>query len=232
MIAQSLAACAHTVPAGAVPDSIHADLLRTGQSGEPVDFRVERIRDGRALQHRDVRGYQDGKLIVHATVVSSVPADGLDWQHTAMPEVAAPDTSPEAPGSWGRNLGWGVFEVAHPAADDGAEPPHHPLWIRSSIELPDDPWLHGAVKAFWSDFGMNFTARATHNELDDAQVSSLSASHAVWFHRRVPTHVWHLFSTETVSLVGNQGFVRATLHDAGGGLAASILQSVYVRQPG
>jgi acyl-CoA thioesterase-2 len=231
MIAQSLAACAHTVPAGSLPDSIHADLLRTGRSGEPVEFRVERIRDGRSLQHRDVRGYQGDTLIVHATVVASVPAAGLDWQRQPMPEVAPPDTSPDAPESWGRHLGWGVFEVAHPRRDDGAEPPSHPLWVRSSVELPDDPWLHGAVKAFWSDFGMNWSARATHGELSDEPVASLSSSHSVWFHRRTPAHDWHLFDVRTQSLLGNQGFVRASLFDAAGGLGASIAQSVFIRHP-
>ncbi len=96
MIAQSLAACAHTVPAAAVPASIHVDLLRTGQSGDPMEFRIERVRDGGSLQHRDVRGYQDDVLIVHATVVASVPADGLDWQRHPMPPVGAPDTSPRS----------------------------------------------------------------------------------------------------------------------------------------
>jgi acyl-CoA thioesterase-2 len=231
MIAQSLAACAHTVPVGAVPDSIHANLLRTGTAGDPVDFHVERIRDGGSLQHRDVRGYQGDQLIVHATVVSSVPAPGLDWQRAPMPETAAPDTSPDAPESWRRHLGGGVFDVAHPVSKDGLEPPSHPLWIRSSVELPPDPWLHGAVMAFWSDFGMNWSARATHNHLDDTEVSSLSASHSVWFHRHTPTHDWHLFDVHTQSLAGNQGFVRASLFDRAGGLTASIAQGVFIRHP-
>src|ERR1700691_1632405 len=73
MIAQSLSACAHTVPPGSVPDSLHANLLRGGHLGEPVDFSVERVRDGRALQHREVRGYQRDELIVQTTVVASIP---------------------------------------------------------------------------------------------------------------------------------------------------------------
>jgi acyl-CoA thioesterase-2 len=231
MIAQSLAACAHTVPAGSVPDSIHANLLRTGKNGDPVEFRIDRIRDGRSLQHRDVRGYQGDQLIVHATVVSSVPAEGLDWQLEAMPATPPPDMSPDAPESWGSHLGWGVFDVAHPVTEDAVEPPPHPLWVRSPIELPDDPWLHGAVRAFWSDFGMNWATRATHNRLDDTEVSSLSASHSVWFHRHLPTHHWHLFDVHTLSLAGNQGFVRSSIFDADGGLSASVLQGVFIRRP-
>jgi acyl-CoA thioesterase-2 len=231
MIAQCLAACAHTVPEGSVPDSLHANLLRTGRAGEPVEFRIERVRDGRTLQHRDVRGYQEGALIVQAAVVACTPAAALDWQLATIPAFEAPDTSPDAPASSHQLLGWGVFDVAHPAGQPGIEPPSHPLWLRSSIELPDDPWLHGAVKAFWSDFGMNWRARATHNELVETAVSSLSATHSVWFHRRVPTSEWHLFDVHTQSLSGNQGYVQASLFDAAGGLAASVSQGVFIRHP-
>ena len=232
MIAQSLAACAHTVPDGAVPSSIHVDLLRTGESGEPVDFRVERVRDGGSLQHRDVRGFQGDSLIVHATVVSAVPAAGLDWQRHPIPAIAPPDLSPGAPEAMGHFLRWGVFDVGYPTSEDDAEPPSHPLWVRSSVELPDDPWLEGAVRAFWSDFGMNWSARATHNELDEAPVVSLSSSHSVWFHRWPAVHEWHLFDVHTQSLAGNQGFVQASLFDASGGLTASVAQGVYIRNPG
>jgi acyl-CoA thioesterase II len=168
---------------------------------------------------------------VHAAVVASVPAEGLDWQLLPIPDHAPPDTSPGAPASPHKILGWGVFDVAHPVAEDGAEPPSHPLWLRSAVELPDDPWLHGSVKAFWSDFGMNWSARATHNELDETAVSSLSATHSVWFHRRVPTTEWHLFDVHTRSLAGNQGYVQASLYDHAGGLAASIAQGVFIRHP-
>src|ERR1700689_4953047 len=113
MIAQCLSACAHTVPPGAVPDSLHANLLRRGRLGEPVQFCVERVRDGRSLQHREVRGYQGDELIVQTTVVSSIPVNGLDWQRPLEPEVAPPELSPATPTRWAQNLGHGVFEVTH-----------------------------------------------------------------------------------------------------------------------
>src|ERR1700733_9825199 len=100
MIAQCLSACAATVPLGAVPDSLHANLLQGGRLGEPVEFSVERVRDGRPLPPRDVRGYQGDDLIVQATVVSAIPVTGLDWQRPLEPEVAPPQLSPTAPTPW------------------------------------------------------------------------------------------------------------------------------------
>ena len=229
MIAQCLSACAHTVPPGSVPDSLHANLLRSGRIGEPVQYCVDRVRDGRALQHREVRGYQGDDLIVHTTVVSSIPVDGLDWQRPAEPQVGPPEVSPRSTTPW-EDLARGVFKVVHSVPVDDRESPAHPLWIRSVLELPDDPWLHGAVRAYWSDFGMNWNARVAHTSLDPQQVSTVSATHSVWFHRPTRTHEWHLFDVHTESVFSNQAFVQARLFHGHGALSASVSQGVFVRR--
>jgi acyl-CoA thioesterase len=227
MVAQSLSACAHTLPAEAEPDSIHVNFLGTSHSGVPVDFRVERVRTGGALQHRDVRGYQQDSLILHATVVSSIPNPGLNWQRAPMPEVGLPDTSPDAPRPWAQALGWGAFQVVHPHGD--GERAVFPLWIRSLVAV-DDIWLRSAALAFWSDYGMNWAARATHDAVNGAG-SSVSATHGLWFHRPTRIERWHLFDVHTRSLSGNQGFVRASLFDEDGGLVVSVDQGVFFRSP-
>jgi acyl-CoA thioesterase II len=228
MVAQALSSCAHTVSEGSVPDSIHINFLGASQSGTPIDFHVERVRDGRALQHRDVRGYQDGQAILHASVVSSGPSPGLDWQLVSMPGVGGPDTSPLAPTPWAQGLGRGLFEVVHPVGDPGGR--SFPLWIRSTVAVEDE-WLRSATVAYWSDFGMNWSARETHDGLAGA-VSSVSATHGLWFHRRAQPDRWHLFDVQTHSFSGNQSFVRASLFDADGGLVASVDQGVFIRRAG
>jgi acyl-CoA thioesterase len=229
MIAQALSACGHTVPAGAVPDSIHIGLLG-GRSGIDVDFTIDVVRDGRALQHREVKGYQEGKLILQATVVSTVPSEGPDWQSVEMPRVGEPDTSGSASSLWPRALGWGVFEVALPTGAPGEQVPSHPVWVRSAVELPDEPWLRAAVVAFWTDFGPNWAARDTHVEVA-GPVSSVSATHTIFFHRRTELHRWHLFDAKTLSIAGNQAFVRAAVYEGGGALVASVEQRVFLRRP-
>jgi acyl-CoA thioesterase II len=233
MISQALAACAHTVPEGSVPDSIHANLLGGGSSGEPIEFQVERVRDGRALQHRDVRGFQSGTPIVHASVVSSIPIEGIDWQAHPAPEIGAPGQTGSGPPPWVGNLTWGVFDVVHPDDDgdgDGDGDAWFPLWLRAVTEVPDDPWLHGAIVAFWSDYGINGAVRVTHDQ-QVGPVSSVSATHSVWFHRRSRAHDWHFLDASTRSLAGNQGFVQGSLYDSAGALTASIAQGVFIRRP-
>jgi acyl-CoA thioesterase len=232
MMSQALAACAHTVPEGSVPDSIHANLLSGGRSGVPIEYRVERVRDGRALQHRDVRGYQDGTLIVHAAVVSSVPAAGAAWQSQPPRPVPPPQRQdPGQPVSFATTLGWGAFEVLHPDGHEAGVDSWLPLWQRSVTELPADPWLHGAILVFWSDYGMNGVARATHDEFVEEGTSSVSATHSVWIHRHSNPRDWHVLDASTKSLSGNQGYVDGTLHDAPGDLVASFGQGVFIRRP-
>jgi acyl-CoA thioesterase-2 len=224
MVAQSLSACAHTVPVDAVPDSIHVNFLGNSRAGAPIDFRIERVRDGRALQHRDVRGYQEDAPILHATIVSSMPSEGLNWQRAPIPDVGPPDTSPMAPRPWAQGLGWGAFEIVHPSGD--GERPDFPLWIRARVPS-DDAWLQCAAVAFWSDYGMNWAARADHDAIA-GPMSSVSATHGLWFHRPARVDQWHLFDARAHSFCGNQGFVRASLFDGDGWLVASVDQGVFI----
>jgi acyl-CoA thioesterase II len=229
VIAQCVSACAHTVPAGAVPDSIEVNLLGTGRSGDDLEFRIERIRDGRALQHRDVRAYQGDTLIARATVTSTVPVEGPDWQSVPMPEVGEPDLADTASQSWAGGLARSLFDVVPPApAADGARS-SHPLWLRLAFEPPENAWFRAAVLSFWSDFGPGANARATH-EAEVGPISTLSATHSVWFHRPARLAHWHLFDVHTESLAGNQGFVRARLFEDSGALVASIAQRVFLRR--
>ena len=87
------------------------------------------------------------------------------------------------------------------------------------------------MRAYWSDFGLNGSARATHNRLDDRPVRSVSATHSVWFHRPTPVHEWHLLDVHTESIFSNQAFVRAFLFDQEGMLSASISQGVFLGRP-
>jgi len=229
VVAQALSATALTAPLGSVPVSIHAHFLSASQTGTPVDYHVERVRDGRALQHRDVRAFQEGKLIAHASVVSAIPTDGADWQLPVMPHVGPPDVRPGAGPTMFAFLGWGAFEIVLPLSEGDAPPPT-PFWVRAIEPVPEDPWLWSAVQAFWSDLGLNGDARTTHERVL-GPTSSVSATHSLVLHRRTPPHEWHLFDVATQSLAGNQGFVQSSLFHASGALVASASQSVFIRLP-
>jgi acyl-CoA thioesterase-2 len=231
MVAQSLSACAHTLPADCVPDSIHVNMMGASRSGEPIEFQIDRVRDGRALQHREVRGLQGGEPVLQALVVSSIPRPGLDWQESKAPDVGPPDVSPSARRAWAVSLGWGAFEIAYPEVEDTVDPPAHPLWVRAvADDVPDDPWLRGAAVAFWSDFGMSYSARRMHDTFGGT-VSSVSVTHSLWLHRRPQISQWHLVNMQPQTLMGNQGFVHSAIFDQQGAQVASAGQGVFIRRP-
>jgi acyl-CoA thioesterase II len=230
VVAQSLSASALTAPDGSVPVSIHAHFLGASQTGPAVEYHVERVRDGRALQHRDVRAFQEGRLIAQASVVSTIPADGADWQLPVMPRVGPPDVGPDAGRAMFNLFSWGAFEMVLPLPEGDAPPATHPFWVRAIEPVPEDAWLRGAVQAFWSDLGLNGDARTTHERVL-GPTSSVSATHSLVLHRLTPPHEWHLFDVTTQSLAGNQGFVQSSLFHESGALVASAAQSVFIRRP-
>ncbi|MFI5047290.1 MAG: hypothetical protein ACHQIG_09530 [Acidimicrobiia bacterium] len=94
-----------------------------------------------------------------------------------------------------------------------------------------DPWLRGAVRAYWSDMGPNGDARFLHEDVE-GPTSSTSATHALWLHRDTPPHEWHLIDVATQSLAGNQGYVQSWIfHGQSGALVASAGQTVFIRRP-
>ncbi len=231
LIAQALSAAARFAPKESAPESIHAHLVGASTTGPPVIYEVERVRDGRALQHRIVRGIQANKLVLVATVVSAIPVDGADWQRANMPLVGQPDRRPGVEPVNVAFLGWGAFEMLRPVGRDGTLTPPLPFWIRAFEEVPDDPWLRGAVYAYWSDLGLNGDARSQH-ELVAGPTDSTTAMHAVWLHRDRPPHEWHLFDVATQSLAGNQGYVLSSMfHGPSGALVASAAQTVFIPRP-
>jgi acyl-CoA thioesterase-2 len=228
LVSQALAACAHTVESGFEPESMHAYLLAGGNAAEPIDFTVERLRDGRAFQHRNVRGYQGERLLVTASVATVVPQAGGDWQRDPLHDIPGPGLA----SNWAGPLLGDVFEAALPEGRTLAETGEllHPLWVRSLVELPKDPWLHAAAVAYLSDLGLNGVVRHVHADRLGSAVYSLSTSHALWFHRTSLLDRWHVLDVDPVSIANTQGFVEASLRDRAGRLVASIGKGVFIRR--
>ena len=83
-VAQSLAAACRTVDADRLPTNMHLQFLRGGEAGDPVEYTVTRVFDGRTAAARRVDSRQDGRL-----------ADDLDGVLRRRP--ARPRTRPLGP---------------------------------------------------------------------------------------------------------------------------------------
>src|SRR3984885_15023585 len=87
VIAQALIAAQRTVE-GRAPHSLHVYFILGGDPAEPIEFEVERIRDGRSFTTRRVLARQRGEAIFAMSASFQVEEPGLEH---AFPVPDAPD---------------------------------------------------------------------------------------------------------------------------------------------
>jgi acyl-CoA thioesterase-2 len=96
VVAQALVAASRTVPESRPPHSLHAYFLLGGDPKAPIDYVVERIRDGRSFSTRRVVAHQHERPIFTMSVSYHDAEEGASHQ-AAMPDVPPPEDVPEAP---------------------------------------------------------------------------------------------------------------------------------------
>ena len=146
---QALRAAASSVEVDHAVNSLHAYFLRPGRFGVPVDYLVDRIRDGSSFTTRRVVAMQDGVAILNLDASFHREEPGEEHQPPSPmglvdpPEMAAPPDDP--PWMRGRPVEtrWAV------APEDGPRT----MWVRVPARLPDDPTLHACLITFLSDMG-------------------------------------------------------------------------------
>ena len=94
-LAQAVMAAGGTVEAGRVPHSLHAYFVRAGDASTPIDYTVERVRDGRSFSHRSVVATQGGREVFRQLISFQVPSGGLSHQEPfEVPFGIDPSTFP------------------------------------------------------------------------------------------------------------------------------------------
>lgn len=248
VLAQALIAAGRTVDADRPPHSIHAYFLREGALDVPIDFAVERLRDGRSFSARRSHALQDGTPILSLTASFQVDQPGYDHAVPMPRGVPAPEDVPSAfellgsvnhPAArfWSHDS---AFELAHVGTSlylgaDPQAPSTQMVWIRARHEVAsDDRLLHRALLAFACDQVMlePVLRSAGASWLDVGRdVPMASLDHAMWWHRDARVDEWLLFVQEAPSAQGGRGLGLARVYTRDGSLVASIAQEGMVRLP-
>lgn len=241
VLAQSVVAAQRTVDAARPVHSMHAYFLRAGDSGEPITFAVERLRDGRSFSARRVHALQFGRPILSMIASFQFPATGLD--HAApMPAVATPQSIPtlaeryagrDAPQAryWMRQRPIDLRHVQQPIHLEPAEPASsQAVWMRTLGDLPDDPALHAAILAYVSDYTLLEPVLRRHGRTwAEPGLRAASLDHAMWWHRPARADEWLLYTQESPSASGARGLGLGRIYAADGTLAASVAQEGMLR---
>jgi acyl-CoA thioesterase-2 len=246
VLAQAILACGRTVDATRPPHSMHAYFLREGGLDSPIDFAVERLRDGRSFSARRTHAMQNGRPILSLT--ASFQEEQPGYEHAAsMPDgVPAPEEVTSAfeelrgldhPAArfWShesafelRHVGGSLYLNADPEPEDTQL-----VWMRARHAVPSsDPLLHRALLAFACDQVMlePVLRQAGKSWLDvGGRVPMASLDHAMWWHRDARVDDWLLYVQEAPSAQGGRGLGLARVYSREGELVASIAQEGMVR---
>ncbi|WP_111765906.1 acyl-CoA thioesterase [Nakamurella deserti] len=241
---QALVAAARTVPADRQVHSLHAYFLRPGMSSIPIEYEVDRLRDGTSFTTRRVLAQQNGQTTFAMSASFQIDEAGLDHTET-MPDVPAPESLPtlaERVAGVSREIaGWRraprAFDVRYvseppwvvqPAAP--GEEAHSRIWFKADGVLPDDPVLHVCLLAYLSDVTLLEGVLTQHGLAyggDDVQLASLD--HAMWFHRPLRADEWLLYDVSSPSTSGGRGLGIGKFYDRAGQLVATVVQEGLMR---
>ena len=245
VLGQALMAASRTVEER-LCHSLHAYFLRPGNHRMPIDYEVQRVRDGGSFAVRRVIARQDGKEILTGSMSFQAAEEGLSHQFE-MPDAPEPETL-RSEQDWGKMIADKVPEKLRDVltrdrpieirpVDPGdpfnpkKRPPYRQNWFRAAGTLPDDPVLHRCLLTYASDFSFLGTSLDPHGRSfmsSDMQVASLD--HSIWFHRDFRMDEWLLYDKDSPSSSGGRGFNRGNFYTRDGVLVASTTQEALIRE--
>ena len=244
VLGQALMAANLTVDADRPVHSMHAYFLLPGEHA-PIDYSVERVRDGRSFTTRHVVARQQERIIFEMSASFQTHDDGIEHQ-LKMPETAPPEGLRS---DYERRLAIGDrlperlrTRVLHPhglefrAVEDDdllapkPQPGERSIWMRTVAPLPDDPMLHRALLAYASDHGLLVTALRPHGmSYLQPGMRLASIDHAMWFHRNFRMDEWLLYRIDSPNANGARALCRGSVFTRDGQLVASSAQEGMVR---
>ena len=244
VLGQGLMAAGLTVP-DRPAHSMQAYFLRRGSPEKPLEFAVERLRDGRSFSARRVRVLQDGKELLAMQASFHAPEPGYEHEDP-MPEVVPPESLP-TPDELAeimrdrfpaRSASWAgkprSIEMRHAVLPSylGGEPGREPIlaWFRADGDLPDDPLLHQCLIAYTSDMALNDAALRAHVGPGEPELQAMSSlDHSLWLHEPARVDDWLLFVRESPKAGWARGFSRGMIYTREGRLVASVGQDSLMR---
>ncbi|WP_390891354.1 acyl-CoA thioesterase [Dactylosporangium roseum] len=244
---QALVAAGRTVDPVRHVHSLHGYFVRGGDPSVPITYAVESIRDGHSFSVRRSVAYQHDKVIFFMSASFHAPAEGLDHQEAAPPDVPPPDEVP----TMGERLAkyperadiWGMvpqpIDVRYVGEPGWVRPGDRPaeerqrVWMRIDGKLPDDPLLHACALTFASDLTLLDAVLSTHGAVwGPGGFVGASLDHAMWFHRSFRADEWFLYDSSSPSASDARGLATGRMFTRNGRHIATAVQEGLLRRVG
>lgn len=228
IVAQGLIAASSSLeadePSALLPHSLHAYFIRSGEMAAPVNYHVQRLRDGRSFATRRVEAFQDGVLIAAMICSFQRPEPSIELQHAAPP---FPPIEQLRSDRWSP-----IVDRLYPPEID---PKAHSALMRFEEKLGDDPIEHFAGLAFLSDdlptesVGLFRPERLLPGQ-DEWPFFSASLDHSIHFHAPLRVDEYHLHVFRGSRFTSGRGLARGEIFTSEGLHAASVSQEVLIRE--
>ncbi|MER5866361.1 acyl-CoA thioesterase II [Kitasatospora sp. NPDC002040] len=253
--AQALTAAGRTLDGGRVSGagrhvhSLHGYFLRPGDPRHPIDYEVDRARDGISYATRRVTAVQHGEVIFTLSASFKNPEATPGDRQSAMPRVPAPEELPDPFPAWAeaapedfRASAFRTLDLRFIPADTPGLPPELPgtpqqfVWLRTGSPLPEgDPLLQVCALTYLSDLTLASTAALNvqpHRiqRTEPSRIILASLDHAMWFHRPFRADEWLLFAQRSPSASDGRGLAHGEFYDRRGNLVASAVQETLIRE--
>lgn len=227
ILGQALVAAGNTCDARNA-HSLHAYFIRGGNAHAPIDYTVDRIRDGNSFSVRRVTASQGGQAILILSSSFQTDEEGFEHQF-AMPDVAPPESlEPNISGDL-------AIDIRPTDPVDRYQPikkaPVQHIWFRANGTVPSNPMVQKCLLAYASDFSLLSTCLRPHG-LSYYQPNMVTASldHAMWFYRDFRIDDWLLYACDSPTTGHARGLNRGNIFSRDGKLVASVTQEGLVRQ--
>jgi acyl-CoA thioesterase-2 len=223
-------AAAHTC-AGRMVHSVHAYFLKRVPPEVPIEFRVDRLSEGRRIAHRRVQVIHEGRLLCEVSVGFSSGLGGAGYQDIQLgdevprPEALMPDVELAKLLGWEGEpppVEWRWLEYPERERAPG-EPPICRGWARPRVPLGGDEPLHAAGLAYLSDWASQGAVQRRFWP-GFAFESFVSLDHAIWVHRPARWDDWWLITAVSEIAAGGRALTRREVYTQKGELIASIAQ--------
>lgn len=236
LLGQSVAAACSTVEIKKL-HSIHVNFIKTGFPG-PVTYSVERLRDGAQLETRQVRGFQNDRVLINLTASFRVTLDSFNHQRKQTETLNVKDAIDLGCLSADMDAALSALpnkftspsplQMRIPRTDaflTTSPEPRRNYWIKASDA--EGLAYHGQQTyfAYLSDLMLAGAALVPHVvPLPGPHLRSVSLDHVIWFHRPINCAQWILFETEGPNAANGFNLSQAWAYDQDGALVATILQ--------
>ena len=211
--------------------SVHAVFSRAVMVGQPVEFDIDVVHEGRSTATAVVGVQQNGRRCITVTAFADVPSADVIRHQLPRPDVVAPADANFSPMPMvGRELR--LVDVVDINSPDEVGPPELYAWLHYDPIPARDDLAKALIAYFTGHLGISTTMRA-HEGIGTSQshltVSTAPLTTTVSFHEPVSWAGWLLYTHESTQVGAGMSYVRGAVHTQEGELIASFAQEAMIR---